>query len=49
MSVSDALQLMISFGMFILALITLVVVLIKNSTKNDHLSFAQLMVIKLIY
>ncbi|CCF27650.1 MULTISPECIES: putative holin-like toxin [Leuconostoc] len=34
MSVSDALQLMISFGMFILALITLVVVLIKNSTKK---------------
>ncbi|MFH0349123.1 putative holin-like toxin [Leuconostoc citreum] len=45
MSVPDALQLMISFGMFILALITLVVVLIKNSTKNDHLSFAQLMII----
>ncbi|WP_270313147.1 putative holin-like toxin [Leuconostoc citreum] len=34
MSLSDALQLMISFGMFILALITLVVVLIKNSTKK---------------
>ncbi|MCK8605758.1 putative holin-like toxin [Leuconostoc citreum] len=34
MSVSDALQLMISFGMFILALITLVVVLIKNSAKK---------------
>ncbi|MCC8439521.1 putative holin-like toxin [Leuconostoc pseudomesenteroides] len=34
MSVSDTLQLMISFGMFILALITLVVVLIKNSTKK---------------
>ncbi|MBU7537824.1 putative holin-like toxin [Leuconostoc lactis] len=34
MSVSDALQLMISFGMLILSLITLVVVLIKNSTKK---------------
>nr|WP_180896868.1 putative holin-like toxin [Leuconostoc citreum] len=34
MSVSDALQLMISFGMFILSLIMLVVVLIKNSTKK---------------
>ncbi|MBE4726371.1 MULTISPECIES: putative holin-like toxin [Leuconostoc] len=34
MSVSDALQLMISFGMFILSLITLVVVLIKNSAKK---------------
>ncbi|MGX7052679.1 putative holin-like toxin [Leuconostoc citreum] len=34
MSVPDTLQLMISFGMFILALITLVVVLIKNSTKK---------------
>ncbi|CCF27175.1 Protein of unknown function [Leuconostoc citreum LBAE C11] len=34
MSVPDALQLMTSFGMFILALITLVVVLIKNSTKK---------------
>ncbi|MBS0941858.1 putative holin-like toxin [Leuconostoc gelidum subsp. gelidum] len=34
MSVSDALQLMISFGMFILTLITLVVVLIKNNAKK---------------
>ncbi|KAA8378265.1 putative holin-like toxin [Leuconostoc mesenteroides] len=34
MSVSDALQLMISFGMFILSLITLVVVLIKSSAKK---------------
>nr|WP_193767798.1 putative holin-like toxin [Leuconostoc lactis] len=34
MSVSDALQLMISFGMFILSLITLVVVLSKNNTKK---------------
>ncbi|MFT9230139.1 MAG: putative holin-like toxin [Leuconostoc mesenteroides] len=34
MPVSDALQLMIGFGMFILSLITLVVVLIKNSAKK---------------
>ncbi|MBZ5960782.1 putative holin-like toxin [Leuconostoc gelidum subsp. gasicomitatum] len=34
MSVEDTLQLMISFGMFVLVLITLVVELIKNSNKK---------------
>ncbi|MBZ5977832.1 putative holin-like toxin [Leuconostoc gelidum subsp. gelidum] len=33
-SVADTLQLMISFGMFVLALIALVVELIKNSNKK---------------
>ncbi|MEE8825316.1 MAG: putative holin-like toxin [Lentilactobacillus sunkii] len=36
MSVSDALQLMLSFGIFIIGLITLVVELIKFSQKNNR-------------
>ncbi|WP_057826279.1 putative holin-like toxin [Lentilactobacillus sunkii] len=36
MPVSDALQLMLSFGIFIIGLITLVVELIKFSQKNNR-------------
>ncbi|MGE9134218.1 putative holin-like toxin, partial [Lacticaseibacillus paracasei] len=34
MSISDALQLMLGFGTFVVALIALVVELIKNQQKN---------------
>ncbi|WP_348636464.1 putative holin-like toxin [Lactobacillus sp. ESL0681] len=34
MSVSDAIQLMLSFGTFIVALIALIVELIKNQSKK---------------
>jgi hypothetical protein len=33
-SISDALQLMLGFGMFVVALLALVVELIKNQQKN---------------
>ncbi|MDG9734302.1 putative holin-like toxin [Leuconostoc pseudomesenteroides] len=36
MSVLDALQLMLMFGTFIVALLALVVELIKNQQKNNH-------------
>ncbi|MGF2384961.1 putative holin-like toxin [Lentilactobacillus otakiensis] len=36
MSVSDALQLMLSFGIFIIGLMTFVVELIKFSQKNNR-------------
>ncbi|MDB6236078.1 putative holin-like toxin [Lactobacillus amylovorus] len=47
MSVSDALQLMISFGSFVVLLITLVVELIKihDQRKNSCFSSAKLAVI----
>ncbi|AUJ31904.1 MAG: putative holin-like toxin [Liquorilactobacillus nagelii] len=35
MSVADALQLMLAFGMFIVALIALIVELIKSQQKNN--------------
>jgi hypothetical protein len=44
-SVSDALQLMMAFGTFIVALIALVVELIKNQQKNNRLSSGKLAVI----
>jgi hypothetical protein len=37
---------MLGFGTFVLMLLGLVVELIKNSNKNDHLSLAELMVIQ---
>ncbi|EJE97630.1 hypothetical protein LMA_09475 [Liquorilactobacillus mali KCTC 3596 = DSM 20444] len=40
MSVSDALQLMLAFGTFIVALIALVVELIKNQKKKTALALA---------
>ncbi|EKQ24534.1 hypothetical protein LCAUW1_0531 [Lacticaseibacillus paracasei] len=45
MSISDALQLMLGFGMFVVALIALVVELIKNQQKNNRLRFGRLTVI----
>ncbi len=45
MSVADALQLMLAFGTFIVALIALIVELIKSQQKNNHLSLAELAVI----
>ncbi|MEM0563098.1 putative holin-like toxin [Leuconostoc mesenteroides subsp. mesenteroides] len=45
MSVSDALQLMLMFGTFIVTLLALVVELIKNQQKNNRLSSAKLAVI----
>ncbi|MGH2110908.1 putative holin-like toxin [Aerococcus urinaeequi] len=45
MSVSDALQLMLMFGTFIVALLALVVELIKNQQKNNRLSSGKLAVI----
>ena len=45
MSVADALQLMLAFGTFIVALIALIVELIKRQKKNNRLSLAQLAVI----
>ncbi|WP_076637193.1 putative holin-like toxin [Lactiplantibacillus plantarum] len=45
MSVADALQLMLAFGMFIVALIALIVELIKSQQKNNRLSLTQLAVI----
>ncbi|KAA8378695.1 putative holin-like toxin [Leuconostoc carnosum] len=44
-SISDALQLMLMFGTFIVALLTLVVELIKNQQKNNRLSSGKLAVI----
>ncbi|WP_054762660.1 putative holin-like toxin [Secundilactobacillus collinoides] len=46
MSVADALQLMLAFGTFIVALIALIVELIKSQQKNNRLSSGQLAVIK---
>ncbi|BBF75844.1 hypothetical protein SONE68_3031 (plasmid) [Lacticaseibacillus paracasei] len=45
MSISDALQLMLGFGMFVVALLALVVELIKNQQKNNRLNFGRLTVI----
>ena len=45
MSVADALQLMLAFGTFIVALIALIVELIKSQQKNNCLSLAELAVI----
>ncbi|EKQ02967.1 putative holin-like toxin [Lacticaseibacillus paracasei] len=45
MSISDALQLMLGFGTFVVALIALVVELIKNQQKNNRLRFGRLTVI----
>ncbi|WP_273708524.1 putative holin-like toxin [Leuconostoc mesenteroides] len=45
MSVSDALQLMLMFGTFTVALLALVVELIKNQQKNNRLSSGKLAVI----
>ena len=45
MSVADALQLMLAFGTFIVALIALIVELIKSQQKNNRLSLAELTVI----
>ncbi|MBO2720041.1 putative holin-like toxin [Lactiplantibacillus plantarum] len=45
MSVADALQLMLAFGTFIVALIALIVELIKISKKNNRLSSGKLAVI----
>ncbi|TPR13075.1 putative holin-like toxin [Apilactobacillus timberlakei] len=44
MSVADALQLMLMFGTFIVALIALIVEIVKQS-KNNRLSSGQLAVI----
>ena len=38
MSISDALQLMLGFGMFVVALLALVVELIKNQQKKGSTS-----------
>ena len=46
MSVADALQLMLAFGTFTVALIALIVELIKSQQKNNRLSSGQLAVIK---
>ncbi|EAD8886248.1 putative holin-like toxin [Listeria monocytogenes] len=46
MSVSDALQLMLAFGTFIVALTALIVELIKSQQKNNRLSSVKLAVIK---
>lgn len=43
MSVADALQLMLAFGMFIVALIALIVELIKSQQKIIRLSFGEQM------
>lgn len=40
MSVADALQLMLVFGTFTVALVALVVELIKNQQKNNRLALA---------
>ncbi|GMA70880.1 hypothetical protein GCM10025879_21270 [Leuconostoc litchii] len=45
MSTSDALQLMLMFGTFIVTLLALVVELIKNQQKNNRLSSGKLVVI----
>ncbi|EPC24643.1 holin-like toxin [Lacticaseibacillus paracasei subsp. paracasei Lpp22] len=45
MSISDALQLMLGFGTFVVVLLALVVELIKNQQKNNRLSFGELTVI----
>ena len=46
MSVADALQLMLAFGTFIVALIALIVELIKSQQKKkNRLSLAELAVI----
>ncbi|MBO2723220.1 putative holin-like toxin [Lactiplantibacillus plantarum] len=42
MSVSDALQLMLAFGTFIVALIALIVELMKSQQKNSRLSSGKL-------
>jgi hypothetical protein len=44
-SVADALQLMLMFGTFIVALIALVVEIVKNNQKNNRLSYGLLAVI----
>ncbi|OAU48929.1 holin [Lacticaseibacillus rhamnosus] len=45
MSISDALQLMLGFGTFVVVLLALVVELINNQQKNNRLSFGELTVI----
>ncbi|MDV7740268.1 putative holin-like toxin [Leuconostoc mesenteroides] len=47
-SVSDALQLMLMSGTFIVTLLALVVELIKNQQKNNRLSSGKLAVILIL-